>query len=46
MKGGNFNMKKFAVIASVIGLLGIIFSNAINSASWLNQPKRPSMLVK
>lgn len=36
-------MKKFAIISSLIGLIGAIGSSMVASASWLNQPKTPSM---
>jgi len=39
-------MKKYAIFASFVVLMGTIFVNCINSASWYNQPKSPSMLVK
>jgi len=39
-------MKKYMITASLISLVGVIFASCINSASWLNQPKTPSMLMK
>ena len=39
-------MKKFAIITSLIGIIGIICANCINSAWTFNQPKAPSILVK
>jgi len=39
-------MKKFTIIASLIGIIGIVCANCINSAWSFNQPKTPSMLVK
>jgi hypothetical protein len=39
-------MKKFTVLVGIVGLIGIVAANMAASASWFNQPKRSSMLVK
>lgn len=39
-------VKKYGIIAAVVAMVGIVCGVAINSASWFNQPKTPSMLVK
>jgi len=39
-------MKKIMILAGFIALVGATFGSVINSASWLNQPKTPSVFVK
>jgi len=39
-------MKKIMIFAGFIVLVGTTCGCVINSASWFNQPKTPSMLVK
>lgn len=36
-------MKKFAIIASIVALVGVVAGSMVNSFAWLHQPKTPIM---